>query len=312
MNKRIVGGALFAVSMVVPLLSARSALAEESWGKIYDQSGPGTVGKQEVARVEKSCNFRMMSRMGPDPREVAACDGAIKQLQARGAAAVPAILAALDREEVGYGARSRLYTALARVGDATVADRVVDGMAKIASGKMQGRLYEVDSMEEVVREITKAEPEGRAPWVPEPVVDPYRKLTDDVVSWRLVAKANAGKTPQQVESERLADARAHVNDPDVEKAYKAIRYLKDHEPDEALKAADDLLTRLPKSEASGPTKDRKDPRPHLESLRRQAEWEKTRRINEAAEKAKKAPQKKGPPPQQQAPKKPTPDSKARS
>ena len=58
---------------------------------------------------------------------------------------------------------------------------MVDGMAKIATGKMQGRLHEVDSMEEVVREITKAEPESRAPWVAEPVVDPYRKLTDDVV-----------------------------------------------------------------------------------------------------------------------------------
>lgn len=305
MNKRIVGGALFAASM----LCAGGALAEESWGKIYDESGPGKVGKSEVARVEKSCNFRMMSRMGPDPREVAACDGAIKQLQARGPAAVPAILVALDREEVGYGARSRLYTALARMGDGAVAERMVDGMAKIASGKLQGRLYEVDSMEEVVREITKAEPEARAPWVATPVVDPYRKLTDDVMSWRLVAKANAGKTPQEVESERLADARAHASDPDVEKAYRAIRYLKDHEPEEAMKAADELLARLPKSEV----KDRKDPRPHLESLRRQAEWEKTRRINEAAEKAKKATGKKGPAPQQQAPaKKPTPDSKARS
>lgn len=302
MKNSIVGGALFAVSM----LSAGSALAEESWGKIFDESGPGKVGKQEVARVEKSCNFHMMSRMGPDPREVAACDGAIKALQARGPSAVPAILAALDREDVGYGARSRLYTALARVGDASVADKMVDGMAKIATGKMQGRLYEVDSMEEVVRDITKAAPEERAPWIAAPVVDPYRKLTDDVVAWRQVAKANAGKTPQEVADARLADARAHANDPDVERAYQAVRYLKDNAPEEAMQAADALLARLPKSE----TRDRKDPRPHFESLRRQAEWEKTRRESEAAEKAKAG---KKAPVQQKAPtKKPTPDSKNRS
>jgi len=288
------------------MLGATSAMAEESWGKIYDETAAPKVGKQEVARVEKSCNFHMMSRMGPDPKEVAACDAAMSALKARGPGAAAAILAALDREETGYGARSRLYTALARVGDGATAELMVDGMAKIATGKLQGRLYEVDSMEGVVRDITKAEPEPRAPWTPEPVVDPYRKLTGDVIAWRLVSRANAGKTPQQVETERLADARAHAADPDVERAYRAIRYLKDHAPDEALSAADALLARLPPSEA----KERKDPRPHIDSLRRQAEWEKVQR-----ETLRKAP-KKGPgpasPPKPQQVKKPIPDSKSRS
>ncbi len=301
-NERIVGGALFAVS----ILGAGSALAEESWSKIYDTQPP-KAARQEVARVEKSCNFHMMSRMGPDPREVAACDAAVTQLQARGPAGVPAILAALDREDVGYGARGRLYTALARVGDGAVAEQMVDGMAKIATGKVQSRLYEVDSMEEVVRTITKASPEEPAPWAAEPVVDPYRQLTDDVVSWRLVAKANAGKSQQEVGDARLADARAHASDPDVARAYEAIRYLKDNAPDEALQAADALLARMPQSAV----KDRKDPRTHVESLRRQAEWEKNRRASEAAEKAKVGP-KKGLPIQKPAPKKSIPDSKARS
>lgn len=301
MKSGIVAGAVFAVSM----LGAGSAAAEETWDKIYGDSGPAKAGKLEVARVEKSCNFRMMSRMGPDPKEVAACDAAISGLEARGAAAVPAMLAALDREEVGYGARSRLYTALARVGDGAVAAKMVDGMAKIATGKMQPRLYEVDSMEEVVRTITKAEPPSRAPWVVAPVVDPYRKLTDDVMSWRLLDRANAGKTPQQIQDERLADARAHVGDPDVERAYMAIRYLKDSAPDEAMSAADALLARLPKSEGN----DRKDPRAHIESLRRQAEWEKNQRAADAEAKAAK--QKKGPA-RKPVPKQPVGDSKARS
>jgi hypothetical protein len=310
MRKVLLGAMALATSM----LAASPALAETStWQKVFEVDGPSKSGSAEVAQVQQRCNFRMMSRMGPDPKEVAACDAAVKQLARRGDAAVPAILTALDAESTSYTSRDRLYAALAESKDPAVAAKMIDAMAKVATGRVEDRTYEAQQMEEVARSILHTNPGERAPWVEEAKRDPYERLTERVVGWRVLQRETAGKTADELAGARLSDARSHKSDRDIERAYLSVRYLMTREPAEARTAAEELLARLPPP-AFGVKDELATVRRHLESLRRTAEFHEREAASEARAKAARGPlQVKAPPPvKKQPPAQAVNDSKSRS
>lgn len=278
MTRYLIGSALGALL----LLAGGAARAESEWVKVFEVEGDPRPGKAEVGGVAKQCDFHMMSRMGPDPREVAACDAAVKRLAARGAAAVPAIFAALDREDTPHAARARLYAALAQSGDPAVAGRMIDAMARVATSRNGNRSYETGHMEEVAEAILHVRPEERAAWVPEPRTDEFAQLTQRVFAWRGHQRASAGKTSDELAAARLAQARADKASPDLEKAFLAVRYLVQRDPAEARAAADVLIGRS--GEASADQRDAV--RRSFEMLKRQAEYQERQRAEEAAAKAK--------------------------
>lgn len=310
MRKVLLGAMALATSM----LAASPALAENStWQKVFEVDGPSKSGSAEVTQVQQRCNFRMMSRMGPDPKEVAACDAAVKQLARRGEAAVPAILTALDHETTNYTSRDRLYAALADSKDPAVAAKMIDAMAKVATGRVEDRTYEAQQMEMVARSILHTNPGERAPWIEEAKQDPYQRLTERVVHWRVLQREAAGKTADELAGSRLADARAHKNDKDIERAYLSVRYLMTREPAEARVAAEELLARLPPP-AFGVKDELATVRRHLDSLRRTSEFHEREAAEESRSKAAKAARspKAPPPPKKQPPAQAINDSKSRS
>lgn len=280
MTRYLIGSALGALL----LLAAGAARAEsEAWPKLYDVEGDPSVGKAEVGGVAKQCNFHMMSRMGPDPREVAACDAAVKRLAARGPSAVPAIFAALDRDTTPHAARVRLYGALAETRDPAVAGKMIDAMAKIATSRDSRRQYESGHMEDVAQAILHADPEERAPWVEEVErTDEFARLTERVFAWRGHQRATAGKTSDELATARLARARADAASPDLEKAFLAVRYLAQREPAEARAAAEALIGRS----GEAPAERRDAVRRSFEMLKRQAEYQERQRAEEAAARAR--------------------------
>ncbi len=281
---------LSAVALAASMLAASPALAEQTWQKVFDVDGPSKAGSAEVAQVSKNCEYRMMSRMGPDPKEVAVCEAAVKRLAARGASAVPAILVALDRETLGYTARDRLYAALAQSKDPAVAGQMIDAMAKVATQKVDERTYEATQMEEVARAILHSTPNERAPWVEAVKQDAFERLTENVVGWRDLQRRTAGKTADELAAARLADARARKDDKDLEKAYIAVRYLSGREPAEARAASEALLARLPPP-AFGVKDELAAVRRHVEGLRRTAEFHEREAAEEARSKPARTPTK---------------------
>jgi hypothetical protein len=243
MNRALLG----VVALVTSSLVASTAAAEDTWQSVFETDGPVRAGRFEVGLVEKHCSFQMMSRMGPDPKEVAACDASVARLSARGASAVPAILASLDSEGTSHSARERLYAALAKSGDPAVAAKMIDAMAKVAQNRVERRAYEAVQMEEVAKTILRAAPSERAPWVRD-VADPYVAITDQVIAWRVHQRDNAGKSLDDVAAERLAKARAEKADPDAQKAFLAVRHLIEVDPVEGRAAAEALELRYPKEE----------------------------------------------------------------
>ena len=89
------------------------------------------AAKWEVTRVQKDCAFHVMSREGPSMAEMTRCEAAVSKLVRRGAAAAPAVLAALDDEKTEWGPRHRLYDVLARTADARLVEPLIRGMARI-------------------------------------------------------------------------------------------------------------------------------------------------------------------------------------
>lgn len=276
MTRNLIGAALGALLLV----AATPARAESEWVKIFDVEGEPKVARLEVARVTKLCDFHVMSRMGPDPRELAACEGAMKGLAARGTAAAPAVMAAIDREETPFAARFRLYAALAATGDRAIAERMIDALAKLATtdeaNLRDHEAHEIDATAEAILRVT---PEERAPWSHRSEVADGRRWTNRVFAWRALLRDNPGATPDQLEAARLARARAEQASPDLERAFIATRYLVEKDPVAGGRAAEALAKRIDEA----PAEARELARGAIEHLKRQAEQQRRSAAEQAAE-----------------------------
>ena len=224
---------------------AGAARAESPVGRVYGDAAVGDPADAaaEAAAVEKRCAFNVMSRRGPDPSEVEACEGAVARLERRGPEAAAAIFAVLDHDRAGWHAKQRLYHALARTHDARAIEPLIRGMARIATRKLGERDWEIGMIDAALRELTRASAGERAPWEQAPVRAPHDDAVDQVIDWRLWHERHLGRSHEELAAERLADARAHAADPDAARAYQAVEYLLRYAPAEGAPAARALLDR---------------------------------------------------------------------
>jgi len=227
--------------VVLTLASASAAQAEDlRHHRIFGDANVGSVDSAslaETAAVEKACSFNVMSRRGPDPEDLAACEAAASRLEKRGIAAAPAIFAALDKEKVSYYAKRRLYDALARTRDTRLVEPLIAGMARIASRRVGAREFEGEMIHQTLGELSRAQVGERAPWVKTARRSDHEEAISQAIDWRLWHEEHRGVAHEKLAADRLADARAHAADKDAERAFGAVRYLLEHQPKEGLEAA---------------------------------------------------------------------------
>jgi hypothetical protein len=233
--------------VALTLASAGAAHAEDlTHHRVFGDAGVGpadSAALAETAAVEKACSFNVMSRRGPDPEDVAACEAATARLMKRGVAAAPAIFASLDKEKVSYHAKQRLYDLLARTHDTQLVEPLIRGMARIASRKLDAREWETGMIHRALGEISRAPVNEPAPWVQATRRSPQAESISQTIDWRLWHEAHRGVSHDKLAADRLADARAHAADKDSARAFGAVSYLLEREPKEGLAAAQALLDR---------------------------------------------------------------------
>ena len=235
--------------VALTLASAGAAQAEDlTHHRVFGdvKVGPAdSASLAEAAAVEKACSFSVMSRRGPDPEDVAACEAASARLMKRGVAAAPAIFASLDKDnnKVNYHAKQRLYDLLARTHDTQLVEPLIRGMARIASRKTSAREWETGMIHRALGEISRAPVSESAPWVRASKRSTRDESVMQAFDWRLWHEEHRGVSHDKLAADRLADARAHAADKDNARAFGAVNYLLEHEPKEGLAAAQALLDR---------------------------------------------------------------------
>lgn len=229
---------------------AASASVDARWGapRVYDDAGfeapkSGKAIALEMAAVNARCTYSELSREGPRPSDMAACEAAVSKVIQRGSEAIGPILAALDNQRTQWGTRRRLYDVLARTKDTRLAEPLIRGMARITTRKIETRAWEVWAIHDVLSELTHAPVHERLPGYKTRHVASKRRALDLVVDWRLWLEGREGKSHDELVLERTNDELAHAEDPDAQRAYRAVSYLLRARRAEGIAAGKKLLER---------------------------------------------------------------------
>jgi len=217
----------FALALAVLALPALSH-ASESFYRLYDVD-PKTLDSHavsEVKKLEESCAYSQMSRLGPSPQQAAACDAQVKKVSALGSAGARAALAALDNEHGGFGGRNRLYDVVGRSGDLGLVETLVRGLEREETqGLGNARHYERTSIANALATLTYADLRGTP-----------------AIQWRAWADAHRGVDRAGLIEERAAEVEKIVATGTVEEITSAARFLA--APGRAPARARKILTAL--------------------------------------------------------------------
>jgi hypothetical protein len=182
-----------------------------------------------------------MLRSGPRPEDVARCNRAEKGAIALGKASAQAALAALDLREQNYGAESRLYDVVARVGDIGVVELLVHALEILARPEGESRRPDAMAIEPVLQKLTFAAIGEKLPWE----VNLLPDLNVQSRAWRSWLAEHASMDRDELLAERLVEERPHLADANVERAFRAATFLLDQpvSRDEGLAAMSVLAAR---------------------------------------------------------------------
>jgi hypothetical protein len=202
-------------------LTGSVARAEEDAppAKIFDDYVAHTEGSRAARAaledVAKSCDFSVFSRSGPRPSQIAGCERSVQRAVAVGPSVVPDALRALNDDELGYGARIRTYDVLARVGDVRSLESLVTALGKLPD--------EAPDRAHVLNTLARISYASVGEMAPFSEKDPEPK--EVTAAWRSWLDAHRGMSQGELLSERLANARQHAADADIETAFIAARFL---------------------------------------------------------------------------------------
>lgn len=179
-------------------------------GKLFDVSAPSDEAVQKaITKLESACAYSMMSRIGPTPGQMRACNDAEDQLVAMGRPAAEAALARLDDPSMRSAARHRLYDTVGRVGDLAMVEPVLRGLDRIAAEGIGGpHQWEKEQLVGVLRQLTYADPKGS----PE-------------LAWRAWWNDHKTLTRPQLFALRVDAARKEASDADEAKATDSAMFL---------------------------------------------------------------------------------------
>ncbi len=221
--------------------------------------------EKEIAKVHERCLSDPMSREGPTPEETAKCNVAVSKLLVRGSKAAPSILAALNRvdDASSYYAVNRLLFVVGKMDDKKVRKAVVDGLETVTKEEKEDLYMIAYQLPGTLESMLGAAPPVSVPWDDTSVTDHWEEQRNQAEAWGAFIEANAKKTRAQIVGEHLGKARKDKASSDAAAAWRAINFLVQRSPTEALAAANAYLKRdgLESDVSSG-----------FEMLKNQAEW----------------------------------------
>jgi hypothetical protein len=126
-------------SLALLVLLTGVAGASERYPIFPDRHVPEELAVRRVHAVVDSCAFSEMARIGPDPVQAARCNAAEGKLIELGQRAIPAVMQRLDGESFHYGAETRLFDVLVRVGGTAMVQPLVEALERVDAhaGDMQ-------------------------------------------------------------------------------------------------------------------------------------------------------------------------------
>jgi hypothetical protein len=228
MNRLAVAAAVWAVLVA---LGGAARASSEHFYRMYDVA-PASLDPRAVeaaARVAQDCNYSMLSRIGPRPEEMLRCNAAEEKLVALAASGARAALAALDDENVGHGARARLYDVMGRIGDLALVEPLVRGLEREeAAGLGNPRQMERSYIATTLTALTYAELKGTP-----------------AIQWRAWLRAHPAPSRAALLAERAAEVDKMVASGDYSEVFQAAEFLGSHQATRARarKIFESLLTR---------------------------------------------------------------------
>ena len=222
------------------LTSGGAARADE---KLYASLGAADAeAMKALKKIEDLCVAFEMDRGGPTRAERRRCDDVYKKAVALGPRAAVAALKSLDRSEHPEELAFRCYGIAGKTGDLSLIEPLVAGIEKMQSAKT--RRWELFNLQAALADLTFARIGQRAPW------QEYQEVTRGVVTaaagaWRSWLAAHPSPTRESLLAEGIADARNHVGDPDLTRAWFAATFLAERAEfrSEGRKALEALLGR---------------------------------------------------------------------
>jgi hypothetical protein len=206
-----------------------------------DDLARAEASSEAVAAIDElvqKCEYTRHSRSGPRPDQIAGCEKSVARAVAVGPSIVPIALRQLNSQSMGYGARLRTYDVLARVGDVRSLESLVIALER--TERDPNDRTDRDFILHTLARISYAkvgEVSGLGDVRPD--------TTAEVAAWRSWLGEHRGMSRSQLLDDRIADARAHVGDPDLDTAFIAARFLAQRKETqhEGLALLDALLER---------------------------------------------------------------------
>jgi hypothetical protein len=205
-------------ALVLVTLGANSR-ADSNKTPLYDDDLARAEGSKEgraaLEGIARQCEYSIYMRSGPRPQDIAACEKSVARAVAAGPSVVPDALRKLNDRSLGHGARLRTYDVLARVADVRVLASLVGALERSERDPTDR-----DSIRSTLARISYAKP-GEVSGLSADRPD----LAAQVAAWRSWLAGHRDMSRAELLEDRIADARAHVADPDVETAFIAARFL---------------------------------------------------------------------------------------
>jgi hypothetical protein len=193
------------------LAATPRAWAASEMYRLYDVDPHGLDPKavKAIRDVVGSCAVSEMSRMGPSPQQVAACNATVASAVALGPPAVLAALARLDEGTISGRAVGALYDIVRRSGDIELIEPLVRALEREdPHGIGNPRQYERTFIVEALGWITYTELKGTP-----------------AIQWRTWATAHPHPSRSVLLAERLAQVEAQIASGKLEDIVEAARFL---------------------------------------------------------------------------------------
>jgi hypothetical protein len=121
--------------------------------------------------------------------------------------------------------------------DEKIRKLLVDGYGALATKRFEDSQFIAWAMPWNLEKMMGAGPGVSVPWEHHAVTDAGEEIRRESARWKAFVAANEGKTRKEIVAEHLAKARKEKADDNARKAYRAISFLIEHDPEEASKAA---------------------------------------------------------------------------
>jgi hypothetical protein len=259
-NKETAVKTLLALTLMALLVcTAEGAWAEDGAPpvtKLFDDTpSEGSRAGALLDNLTRDCSYSPFARVGPRPSDVARCQSAEQKAIALGPSIVPFALARLNSANLNYGVRVRTYDLLARIGDPKALEPLVAALEKLDAAHQAS--HDRQLILSTLTRISYArvgERFGARVYETWGTNGGLPESADMTAAWRSWIDQHKGMTRAELLDERIADARQHAADADVDSAFAAGRFLSEREETrrEGFAALRAMLTRpnLPEQIAS--------------------------------------------------------------